>query len=100
MRIVGRVAAYSRRTPDRPGLVSPDLSLAAQESGINLYDVTKQCTVPPLCYDFSAVTAWLNDKANGFGKLFHADGDVYEGEWKDDKANGKGTYTHANGARY
>ena len=32
--------------------------------------------------------------------MFHADGDVYEGEWKDDKANGKGTYTHANGARY
>jgi len=35
-----------------------------QESGINLYDVTKQCTVPPLCYDFTAVNTWLNDKAN------------------------------------
>jgi hypothetical protein len=42
----------------------------------------------------------VNDKANGFGKLFHADGDIYEGEWKDDKANGNGTYTHSNGARY
>jgi len=35
-----------------------------QSSGINLYDVTKPCTVPPLCYDFSKETAWLNDKSN------------------------------------
>jgi len=32
--------------------------------------------------------------------LYHADGDIYEGDWLDDKANGKGTYTHANGAKY
>ena len=43
---------------------------------------------------------WLNDKANGYGKLFHADGDLYEGEWLEDKANGRGMYTHANGAKY
>jgi carboxypeptidase C (cathepsin A) len=35
-----------------------------QSSGVNLYDVTKPCTVPPLCYDFSAETAWLNDPKN------------------------------------
>lgn len=38
--------------------------------------------------------------ACGFGRLIHADGDVYEGEWKDDKANGHGIYTHAEGSRY
>lgn len=31
---------------------------------------------------------WRNDKANGKGKLIHADGDVYDGEWKNDKAEG------------
>jgi len=35
-----------------------------QGSGKNLYDYTKPCTVPPLCYDFSKETAWLNEKAN------------------------------------
>ena len=24
---------------------------------------------------------WVEDKANGKGKLIHADGDIYEGEW-------------------
>lgn len=43
---------------------------------------------------------WVQGKANGHGKLYHADGDIYEGEWLDDKANGFGTYTHANGAKY
>jgi hypothetical protein len=28
----------------------------------------------------------MTDKANGRGRLIHADGDVYEGEWKDDKS--------------
>jgi len=35
-----------------------------QSSGANLYDVTKKCTVPPLCYDFSKETKWLNDAKN------------------------------------
>jgi len=35
-----------------------------QDSGVNLYDVTKPCTKPPLCYDFSKETAWLNDPKN------------------------------------
>ena len=35
-----------------------------QQSGINLYDVTKQCAVKPLCYNFSAPTSWLNDPSN------------------------------------
>jgi hypothetical protein len=43
---------------------------------------------------------WRNDKANGRGKLIHADGDVYDGEWRNDKAEGQGTYSHTNGAYY
>ena len=56
---------------------------------------------------------WKNDKANGKGRLIHADGDVYEGilntnhlfihsigEWLDDKAHGYGIYTHMDGAKY
>ena len=31
---------------------------------------------------------WINNKANGFGRLIHADGDVYQGLWKEDKADG------------
>ena len=33
---------------------------------------------------------WRRDKANGNGRMTHANGDMYEGEWKDDKANGRG----------
>ena len=40
------------------------------------------------------------DKANGRGKLTHADGDIYEGDWMNDKANGNGVYSHSNGAKY
>lgn len=40
------------------------------------------------------------NKANGFGKFYHVDGDIYEGEWSEDKANGHGVYYHVNGARY
>ena len=43
---------------------------------------------------------WASDKANGYGKLFHSDGDVYEGDWLDDKAHGNGKYIHSNGAVY
>lgn len=43
---------------------------------------------------------FLEDKANGFGKLIHADGDIYEGNWMNDKANGEGVYLHSNGAKY
>ena len=27
---------------------------------------------------------WKNDKANGWGRLIHSYGDVYEGEWFED----------------
>jgi hypothetical protein len=37
---------------------------------------------------------WKNGKANGKGRLIHADGDVYLGLWKDDKADGFGIYSH------
>ena len=43
---------------------------------------------------------WKDGKANGQGKLVHADGDTYEGHWLDDKAEGAGTYLHADGASY
>ena len=29
---------------------------------------------------------WRNDRANGSGRLIHADGDVYQGDWVDFKA--------------
>ena len=38
--------------------------------------------------------------ASGYGRLVHAEGDVYEGTWHEDKANGFGVYTHYNGSRY
>ena len=31
-----------------------------QMTGLNPYDIRKQCEVPPLCYDFSAVSDFLN----------------------------------------
>eukprot|EP00351_Strombidinopsis_sp_SopsisLIS2011_P005310 CAMPEP_0116887464 /NCGR_PEP_ID=MMETSP0463-20121206/21956_1 /TAXON_ID=181622 /ORGANISM="Strombidinopsis sp, Strain SopsisLIS2011" /LENGTH=158 /DNA_ID=CAMNT_0004550195 /DNA_START=419 /DNA_END=896 /DNA_ORIENTATION=- len=43
---------------------------------------------------------WADGKANGKGRLIHADGDVYDGVWKDDKAHGYGIYSHMDGARY
>ena len=43
---------------------------------------------------------WKDNKAEGKGKFWHVDGDVFEGEWKDDKANGFGIYIHVNGAKY
>jgi len=33
---------------------------------------------------------WENDKAHGFGRFEHTDGDIYEGNWLNDKAHGKG----------
>ena len=40
------------------------------------------------------------DRASGYGKLYHADGDLYEGDWLNDMAHGQGKYIHANGAEY
>lgn len=42
---------------------------------------------------------WSHGKANGKGRVIHADGDIYEGDWIDDKAHGKGCYTHYDGAK-
>ena len=36
----------------------------------------------------------------GFGRLIHSNGDIYNGEWRNDKANGNGKFIHANGAVY
>ena len=38
--------------------------------------------------------------ANGYGRLVHSDGDIYEGEWRNDKAWGVGKYIHFQGATY
>ena len=43
---------------------------------------------------------WKKDKANGRGRMTHANGDLYEGYWKDDKANGFGFFIDTNNARY
>ena len=43
---------------------------------------------------------WKNNKANGEGRLIHADGDCYEGSWVDDLAQGYGKYIHSDGASY
>jgi len=37
------------------GLTSP-----YQATGLNPYDIREQCKVPPLCYDFSFVTSFMN----------------------------------------
>ena len=40
---------------------------------------------------FSAAPGqWENDKAHGFGRFEHTDGDIYEGNWLVDKAHGRG----------
>jgi len=33
-----------------------------QMTGLNPYDIRKQCAKPPLCYDFSHVQKWLNNE--------------------------------------
>ncbi len=42
----------------------------------------------------------MRNKANGVGRLIHADGDIYEGEWLNDKAHGKGSFKSVDGAIY
>ena len=43
---------------------------------------------------------WLNGKTNIKGKLFHSNGDIYDGEWFNDKAHGHGIYKKAKGGQY
>jgi cathepsin A (carboxypeptidase C) len=49
------------------GLTSP-----YQATGLNPYDIREECKVPPLCYDFSAMTKFMNSpttkKALGVSK--------------------------------
>ena len=35
----------------------------------------------------------MTNKANGIGRLIHADGNVYEGEWKNNQADGFGSFS-------
>merc|ERR1719183_2391167 len=56
---------------------------------MNVYDQRIACAVPPLCYDFSAATAWLNSadvqKALGVSKIWkscnYAVNDQFHGDW-------------------
>lgn len=34
-----------------------------QVTGLNPYDIRKKCEHPPLCYDFSPITTWLNSES-------------------------------------
>jgi hypothetical protein len=43
---------------------------------------------------------WRNDKANGKGRMTHANGDTYTGQWKDDRANGYGAFVDIKNAKY
>lgn len=43
---------------------------------------------------------WEEDKAVGLGKLFYANGDLYEGLFKDHKKEGKGIIRFADGSVY
>jgi len=43
---------------------------------------------------------WNNNKAEGKGTFWHAEGDIYIGDFMSDQANGFGVYTHVNGSRY
>ena len=42
---------------------------------------------------------WRKDKANGRGRMTHANGDVYEGEWKDGLPHGNGASYDLKGKR-
>ena len=44
--------------------------------------------------------SWDNDKANGKGKITHANGDTYQGDWKDDQAHGIGLFISKDGTSY
>ena len=43
---------------------------------------------------------WVDDKAEGEGKIWHNSGDFYKGEWRDDMAWGKGVYKSKDGTTY
>ena len=34
-----------------------------QATGLNVYNIREECGTSGLCYDFSATTAWLNNKS-------------------------------------
>ncbi len=41
-----------------------------------------------------------DDKKNGKGTCYFADGDKYVGDWIDENRTGQGVFTWANGDRY
>lgn len=54
----GTVTCVSAFTSCNLGLVTP-----VQLTGVNLYDLRIKCEKPPLCYDFSQVGKYLNQKS-------------------------------------
>lgn len=43
---------------------------------------------------------WKNGVREGYGRLIHPTGDMYEGEWANDKANGQGVFENLEGYSY
>lgn len=46
------------------------------------------------------VGQFKNDRINGEGEMFYANGDYYEGDWKDSRHEGYGEYTWVDGSCY
>uniref|UniRef100_A0ABI7YP71 MORN repeat containing 2 n=1 Tax=Felis catus TaxID=9685 RepID=A0ABI7YP71_FELCA len=57
---------------------------------------SQQGTLSSLLSSFSSPIHWMN----GFGRLEHFSGAVYEGHFKDNMFHGLGTYTFPTGAKY
>lgn len=52
---------HQKRYQEAFGVCSQILGTVLGYAGnINFYDVRKKCTYPPLCYDFSSITKYLN----------------------------------------
>ena len=43
---------------------------------------------------------WNQGLREGYGRLIHPTGDMYEGDWFQDKANGQGVFSNVEGYRY
>ena len=69
-------------------------SEGARATGINI------CGAPSRFAACRYEGEWVDDKINGQGTLWYADGDQYQGEWRDGKMHGRGTYTYADGDQY
>jgi len=73
---------------DAMGFCSENVIGQYSQSGMNTYDQRIKCAVPPLCYDFSAETKWLNSaevqKALGVSKAWESCNDAVNGQFMGD----------------